>query len=285
LGVEGNPVNTESNEKKYGLVILLDALGVSALGIDDAVLFAKSRDELLSSVNFWSDNSSSHSAQASAPTRDSVFTFGDTILITFPIAKTDYLPNFERCMEWLCGFFCNALNKQIYLRGAVSLGDYYADDKTNTVIGPAVSEAAAWYEKHDWMGIVATPSLTVQAMLGASYIFRGEGFGTKAQESTFSWLSPYSAPTKKLQNSSHDHDLLVLDWPRWGIRRGSMVGTMFNPSLCFYRAIRQKTIPFGTESKYLNTSKFVEWSTFHCALPNGSFPRDSFAKRIAFQHA
>jgi hypothetical protein len=267
--------DAKSSEEKYGLVILLDALGVSNFGISEAISFAKKRDELIRETF-----PSKASEAPPIPRAEDVFTFGDTVLITYPIPKSDSHYDFSRCLEWICSFFYRAVREKIFFRGAISLGDYFINADTNTVIGPAVSEAAAWYEKHDWMGIVATPSLTIQTMHLASYAFRGELHIPTAFGPNFSWLSPYSAPRSKISSLSHDHDLLVLDWSRWGVVRGSMTGTNFNPSLCFYRATRGITIPFGAESKYLNTTKFIEWSTQNCTDEKSNYPRSLYAKRV-----
>jgi hypothetical protein len=50
-----------------------------------------------------------------------------------------------------------ALANKIYLRGAVSIGEFYKLDKM--LIGPAVDEAAQYYMLPEWIGISAAPSL------------------------------------------------------------------------------------------------------------------------------
>ena len=58
-------------------------------------------------------------------------------------------------------FAVDSLAKGILFRGTVSLGTFYVDDDTNTVMGQAVTDAAAWYESADWIGIHATPHATL----------------------------------------------------------------------------------------------------------------------------
>jgi hypothetical protein len=50
------------------------------------------------------------------------------------------------------------LFEQILFRGAVSIGQLYKVDPgvENTVVGPGVSDAAAWHDRADWIGILAT---------------------------------------------------------------------------------------------------------------------------------
>jgi len=50
----------------------------------------------------------------------------------------------------------HALSHRIPLRGAISYGKYIEYD--NIMQGPAVDEAASWYEFVDWIGVVLTPS-------------------------------------------------------------------------------------------------------------------------------
>ena len=51
-----------------------------------------------------------------------------------------------------------SLRRGVLFRGAYSLGEvYHVSEADNTVMGPAVSDAAEWYEKADWIGIHATP--------------------------------------------------------------------------------------------------------------------------------
>jgi hypothetical protein len=50
-----------------------------------------------------------------------------------------------------------ALTERMLFRGAFSIGNYIEDSKANTVMGEALVDAAQWYEKSDWMGLIATP--------------------------------------------------------------------------------------------------------------------------------
>src|SRR6185503_18250595 len=52
--------------------------------------------------------------------------------------------------------FQEALDNRIFLRGAISYGDVYADG--DTLVGPAADDAAEWYDKADWIGVCLTPA-------------------------------------------------------------------------------------------------------------------------------
>ena len=50
-----------------------------------------------------------------------------------------------------------ALGRGILFRGAFALGElYHVSQKTNTIMGPAITDAAVWYGMSDWVGVSAT---------------------------------------------------------------------------------------------------------------------------------
>jgi hypothetical protein len=55
------------------------------------------------------------------------------------------------------------------LRGAFAVGEFFVGDE-RTVLGPAVSDAASWFEAADWIGVHATPhaSMVIQSVLEKS---------------------------------------------------------------------------------------------------------------------
>src|SRR5881628_2187217 len=90
------------------------------------------------------------------------FTFNDTVLIILRTgAKEPTLRNISSFFTILRKFFVDSLAHQILFRGAISIGTYYVNDDTNIVMGQAVTDAAAWYDKADWIGVHATPRATL----------------------------------------------------------------------------------------------------------------------------
>lgn len=51
---------------------------------------------------------------------------------------------------------CRSIAEEIPLRGATCYGRFTT--KGNIMIGPAVDEAASWYEAADWIGVILSPS-------------------------------------------------------------------------------------------------------------------------------
>src|SRR5438093_6617885 len=50
----------------------------------------------------------------------------------------------------------------ILLSRSVGVGEFYrVDERANTLMGPALTDAATWYERADWIGIHTTPYATI----------------------------------------------------------------------------------------------------------------------------
>lgn len=147
----------ENLPPRYGYVILVDALGTKGATahmrpqalVDRWQAFIKDVEDWTEKVNLKSG--SSGSVAKSIPFSDTAF-----ICIEPRKGENDYVTD----VIWLDDFASilrDAISVGIFLRGAISYGLYY--HKNSQVFGPAVEEAAAWYEETDWIGVSATPSL------------------------------------------------------------------------------------------------------------------------------
>lgn len=88
--------------------------------------------------------------------------FSDTIIITgsLPDAKRE-IPLMVGLVTYATSLLMpliipSAIANNIYMRGAISLGQFYRLDKM--LIGPAVDEAAQYYMLPEWIGVSAAPS-------------------------------------------------------------------------------------------------------------------------------
>lgn len=90
--------------------------------------------------------------------RTHVWAFSDTVAVLLDThgLATPELTN--RLSNALAELFVSALDKDLLLRGAIAFGQFYAGREGRILIGPAVDEAAEWYDKADWAGIHLTPS-------------------------------------------------------------------------------------------------------------------------------
>ncbi len=91
----------------------------------------------------------------------------DTVVVTYSPAVLN-LQEVERFCHWLRVFQAYAIVHTAFFRGAMAVGAFYVADE-RTALGPAISDAAAWFESADWIGVHATPRATmfIQALLDA----------------------------------------------------------------------------------------------------------------------
>src|SRR5713101_8165832 len=145
-------------ERQNGIIAILDALGAANYGDAEIKRFIDSRQvvlELLNekAVNVFGDISAS---------MITTFTFNDTVLIILRTGTEK--PRLKQISDFFTimrKFLVDSLAHRILFRGSIAIGTFYANDATNTVMGQAVTDAAAWYDKADWIGVHATPRTTL----------------------------------------------------------------------------------------------------------------------------
>jgi hypothetical protein len=85
-------------------------------------------------------------------------------------------------------------------RGTIPIGKFYVDEESNTVMGAAVTDAAAWYDLVDWVGIHATPHAT---LLGESLLKQG---GRNLDHLLVDYLIPFK--------DRSPIELKAINWPK-----------------------------------------------------------------------
>jgi hypothetical protein len=116
--------------------------------------------------------------------------------------------NFLRLSNDLAKIFVTGIDGGFLFRGAVSAGKFYSREDLPFYIGPAADDAAYWYDKANWAGIVLTPStgklldaaLSVDSMQGANFC---------------QWRVPLKCPGPET--------MWAIDWPRDDGRRSVML--------------------------------------------------------------
>ncbi|MEZ5337692.1 MAG: hypothetical protein R3F46_05460 [bacterium] len=250
-------------DKKWGAIALFDALGARGYSIEDSINFLNSREELI-------ENSGGHIQKTKVRTlvpeselarigtisggvKVQAFTFGDTIGFAITGFKKDHpqkqLAACEVAGNFCRKFFTNALLKGILFRGAFSIGEFVTDYQS-TIIGPAVRDAAEWYESCDWIGVVASPNAGKHVSL-----FFSDHASYMMDNSVHEVFLEYDVPLKRGGKAK----LVTLNWPRmidsspptyiknfeWENRLG-----------IFQTILLPHNIDFGTEKKYENTIEF-----------------------------
>ncbi|MEW8375851.1 MAG: hypothetical protein AB2722_18240 [Candidatus Thiodiazotropha sp.] len=225
----------------FGFVALLDALGVSSYDIEAAKKFLGDRDWLLKQLEPLNKKFSEFEEEIPSPT---IFSFGDTIIFTWNVGDDRIMKGLVPVAEWLNLAVMLGLSRKMLLRGSLAVGKYIAFE--NTVIGPAVADAAAWYEDADWFGVTLTP--TTEYHLISLIETWDKSNGSLDIEK---WFVEYDVPRKGATCKRQ----WVLSWPyqAWASDKPpSPIGTLAT-------ILWDLPKPKGTEDKYRNTFEFYKW--------------------------
>jgi hypothetical protein len=222
-----------------GLVAILDALGAATYSEPEIARFLDSRDQVLDKLN--------ERAKAGKidKKRLKVFTFNDTIVIVYLAEQDVTLRDVVTFSLRLRAFMMHSLQHRILFRGSISAGLLYGvDDATNTVMGPAVSDAAAWYDKADWIGIQATPhaSIFVQSLL------------ERSKNQFTHLLVDHEVPLKGGSRVT----VKVVNWPKAFYVKGLRPPGTMGARAMLHSFLAQHQIPRGTESKYAHAIAFFD---------------------------
>ena len=116
-------------------------------------------ESLLAAIRSAADDAAAGVAFSDGlPAKLSTLSISDTIVLHLPCPDES-----AATALGIVGSVCQravwaSLYMGIPLRGAVTYGDYRVNESQHTFIGPAVDEAAAWYEQGDWIGVLMAPS-------------------------------------------------------------------------------------------------------------------------------
>ncbi|MFN7967149.1 MAG: hypothetical protein U0V87_15810 [Acidobacteriota bacterium] len=83
--------------------------------------------------------------------------FSDSFLLWSEDNSGQSFASIEQAARWFIFFLLQA---EIPTRGAISCGEFYADRAHNILFGTALLEAYRFSEAQDWIGLIATPSMT-----------------------------------------------------------------------------------------------------------------------------
>ena len=172
------------------------------------------------------------------------FIFQDTLILTYLTDGDGDLKSLNTFGHVLRFFQCQSLLCDILLRGALSHGNIFKiDENTNTVMGPVVSDAAAWHQRAEWVGVHATPSTSI-------LLQKIE----EVQSGSMRFLFvDHDIPFKKGQEPLK---LKAINWPK----------RMYLSNGKDYRKARAQLLgvlarigaPYGSEMKHFNTIDFFD---------------------------
>jgi len=234
-------------EHQQGLIAIVDALGAANFSEKEIERFLSSRDSVVNNLK----EKARCRGEGIAADRVTAFTFGDTVLIVYVTDGQASVKDIADFSEALRNFVVDSLAQGILFRGSFAIGSLSMDVPTNTVMGAAVADAAAWYNSADWIGIVATPQTTlyIRSLAEPDHIDLER------------WMVDYPVPLKKeALRGQASFTLKAVNWPKgfWvhGVRRLAK-GEKAKPK--FLSLLAAHRVPKGTESKYFNTVAFFEY--------------------------
>jgi hypothetical protein len=230
-------------QQQQGLIAILDALGAANYSGDEIAQFQKSQELVLDQLQ---DKAIRFLGPKDAR-RLTTFTFNDTVLIVYRTENPVTLRDVQGFGELLRRFDVKSLAQGILFRGAIAIGRFYVNARTNTVMGEAVTDAAAWYDRADWIGITATPQAT---LLIQSLTEQGHGNIERL-------MVDYPVPFKDRSVLS----LKAVNWPKAFFVRGmTPCAAGEEPRAKCLSLLTRHGVPRGTESKYFNSVAFFD----HC---------------------
>jgi hypothetical protein len=223
----------------FGFIALLDALGVSSYSLESSKIFIRNRDILIEQLQTISAKLGELERDLISP---EIFTFGDTLLFTWNVGKERIMKGLVPVGEWISTAILLGIRYKMLFRGSISVGEYITEK--NTVVGPAVADAAAWYEDADWFGVTLTPSLEFHLI---SLIESEYG---KEKVDFEKWFVEYPIP-RKMGNKRQ----WCVSWPYkiWESQKPPSPKSTLSTMLWDFPK------PKGTETKYQNSFQFFLW--------------------------
>jgi hypothetical protein len=148
---------------KKRIVVALDRLGTRGIWLrDQHVTTLEKYCDLIDEVDRIKNQFSKHIQQfdkskGKLPEIKTMF-FSDTLFLIFETGESD-IENLSY-VTWLGGkIIVEGIKRNIFFRGAMSIGDVYYNEGYAVVFGPAIDEVTDWYEKSEWIGLHAAPSM------------------------------------------------------------------------------------------------------------------------------
>ena len=239
-------------QQKHGIIAILDALGAASYDDREIADFLASREVVMRLLRSKAESVATFLSVAKVKT----YTFNDTILIVLECdgerPSADEIQAFVTVLRKL---LVDSLKRRIMFRGSFAIGPFYEDSATNTILGKAVTDAAAWYDKADWIGILATPRTTVLI----------DHLKEKRGKSMENLLINYDIPLSR----GNKIKLWAVNWPKiFWVPSISPCGIGEKPRESFLQLLSCFTVPRGVESKHFNAISFFDYVVKQLKLKN-----------------
>lgn len=231
-------------KQENGIVAIFDALGAASYSNVDIERFLQSRSSVLDLLT--------QKIEGVLGSIDSdrvmIFTFNDTILVILKCgANGPQLGDITSFFIILRKFLVDSMQHRILFRGSISVGSFYANEAENIVMGQAVTDAAAWYDKAEWIGVHATPhaAIIIQQLLEHGSVRRKY------------IMLDYDMPLKDGETIK----VKAINWPKvFFVPNISPCRDSEKPREKLLKFLSLHQIPLGAESKFYNTIAFFDYA-------------------------
>lgn len=251
-------INSPQGQDKFGVVVLLDALGARTLNMETSKNYLECIEKLKETVRLlkelpdFSEKESSNEPMNLMKQKLKFSYFGDSILITYAAQNNTISSDGLLMVSIIVNiYFLEALKSGILLRGAFSLGKYIESGSIN--LGPAIIDAASWFDQSDMIGVMVTPKTAnyLKSVFGIS--------NTTSQdykERPSIGFVEYDVPLSKKPGNSTFVRTYVLNWPPIV---PAYEKTPFSKDVLswYYSKIMSLPVPKGAETKFSNTEAFI----------------------------
>lgn len=234
-----------------GIVCVLDALGTKGVWqIDEPEKYLEKIEKIYNDLDRLKD----YGQQQNEDILLDYITFSDTIIVT--LHYKDYesesiIPPFARMID---GLYSLCLAENLFMRGAISYGKFIK--KGNSIIGPAIDDAAYWHDKAQFIGCILTPSTSLLIEYGLDYWLRNPYSDYDYSQHTLL----YDIPLKEAK-SLHVH---TINWPLSIARAWESNNVIQTPPEVIIKSYLGKyPIPPEAFPKHQNTIKFFQYSLEH----------------------
>jgi hypothetical protein len=270
-------VKQQNIQEYFGIVVIIDALGVSNYSIDECRKFINDLEKIISDkerflAGFVSESEKSDwkGAQIISNTMKNVKTlqFQDTIILAFPIENNYNSENLTITYfiaSQLCSLIFNGLIHKIPYRGAISVGNFLWEDFNKCILGPAIADANKWYDATDWLGIIFSPEAHFWL---SSLIEKNKNNQEAALLMTCfnnficEYKVPFKPPLKESLNSyNNSGNFFVVAWPSnfYFCHIKNENSEKLSDRWLFDKLLSDIPKPKGTELKYKNSENFFNW--------------------------
>lgn len=175
-------------------------------------------------------------------------TFSDTLILTI-INKNRFDYFFEEIIggfsQFVLGTFQQYFSHNFFVRGAISFGD--VEKRGSHFVGPAVDDAAEYFELQDMIGICLTPKATIAAEYAIEW--NRKFFNRDVGK----FLLKYKTPMKNKSTL----ELYQINWPAH-FKEKYNSETDISPLAELNIFLGKRNIPLIAASKFSNTIEFFK---------------------------